>query len=75
MVTGFFFFFFWLWVATLQLDRFLNNLLMKTGKKRQEQCDGKENVDKRVVESGRVGERAKEALVDGLGWLVMACSI
>lgn len=50
---------------------------MGTGKrqKRQEQCDGEENVDKRMVDSGRVGERAKEALVDGLGWLGMACSI
>lgn len=43
--------------------------------KRQEQCDGKENVDKRVFDCGRVGERAKEALVDGLGWLGMAFSI
>ena len=44
-------------------------------KKRQEQRDGEENVDKRVVVSGRVGKRAKEALMDGLGWLEMACSM
>ena len=27
-------------------------------------------MDKRVVDSGRVGKRTKEALVDGLKWLV-----
>ena len=32
-------------------------------------------MDKRKVDSGRVGERAKEALVDGLEWLGMAFSI
>ena len=41
--------------------------------KRQEQCEGKENVDKRAVDSGRVGERAKEALSEWLGMAWMAC--
>ena len=38
-------------------------------RKRQERCDERENVDKRAVDSGQVGERAKEALVDGLDGL------
>ncbi len=41
--------------------------------KRQEQCEGREDVDKRAIKSGRVGERAKEALVDGLDGFMMAC--
>ena len=32
-------------------------------------------MDKRVVDSGRVGKRTKEALVDGLKWLVNAASL
>lgn len=32
-------------------------------------------MDKRVVDSGRVGERAKEALVDGLNGLVNDASL
>lgn len=38
-------------------------------RKRQERCDERENVDKHAVDSGQVGERAKEALVDGLDGL------
>ena len=32
-------------------------------------------MDKRVVDSGRVGKRTKEALVDGLKWLVKDASL
>ena len=32
-------------------------------------------MDKRVVDSGRVGKRTKEALVDGLKWLVNDASL
>lgn len=32
-------------------------------------------MDKRVVYSGRVGKRTKEALVDGLKWLVNDASL
>ena len=66
MVTEFFIS--WPELATLEFERFV---LPKLGdwRKRQKQFDGKENVDKRAVDSGRVGERAKEALVDGLDGL------
>ena len=38
-------------------------------RKRQERCDERENLDKRAVDSDQVGERAKEALLDGLDGL------
>ncbi len=70
MVTEFFLS--WLELATLEFERFFLPMV-GDWQKRQEQCEGREFVDKRAVKSGRVGERAKEALVDGLDGFRMAC--
>ena len=43
--------------------------MVESWQKRQEQCEERGKVEKRAVKSGRVGERAKEALVDGLNGL------
>ena len=43
--------------------------MVESWQKRQEQCEERGKVEKRAVKSGRVGERTKEALVDGLNGL------
>ena len=73
----------WLELSTLEFERFCLRRRKKPdgggtgkrGKKGKSSAKGKENVDKRAVDSGRVGERAKEALGEWLGMAWMACGM